>query len=106
MKIAVDEETRNLDLPWHDCRENATNERADYRAAVSRDEFQTPPANFRLNWLPSNARGIGYGYYDYTGLAYYEGWLYPVWQDNSNSTEDNPDGSNNALDIYVAGIPY
>jgi hypothetical protein len=105
-RIAVDEGTGNVAVSWYDCREDPSNETADYWAAVSRDEFQTPPANFRLTWLPSNARGLGYGYYDYTGLAYYEGWLYPVWQDNSDSTEDNPDGSNNALDIYVAKIPY
>jgi hypothetical protein len=106
--MAMDDETGNVAVSWYDCREDPNNERADYWAAVSRDEFQTAPANFPLNWSSSNARDLSQGYFDYTGLAYYEGWVYPVWQDNSNSTGDNPDGNccNNALDIYVAKIPY
>jgi hypothetical protein len=114
--MATQDETGNVAVSWYDCREDPNNERADYWAAVSRDEFQTAPANFPLNWLSSDARGpsnvspydLAHGYFDYTGLAYDEGWLYPIWQDNSNSTGDNPDGDccNNALDICVARIAY
>lgn len=45
------------------------------------------------------------GYFDYTGLAFSAGWLYPVWSDNSNSTGNNPDGTSR-LDIVTCRFAY
>ena len=52
-----------------------------------------------------------YDYFDYTGLAYYGGYFYPAWADNSISTGNNPDCPpyNNPtwqMDIYVARVKY
>ena len=41
---------------------------------------------------------------DYTGLAFHGGIMYPSWADSSNSTGDNPDGTNAGLDVYVAAV--
>ena len=41
---------------------------------------------------------------DYTGSAFHGGVLYPSWADNSNSTGDNPDGTQTTLDVYVAAV--
>jgi hypothetical protein len=41
---------------------------------------------------------------DYTGLDFFDGKLYPVWADNSNSTGDNPDGTLSRFDIYTAQV--
>ena len=42
---------------------------------------------------------------DYTGLAFHNGLMLPLWADNSNSTGDNPDGRLNQLDQYTARVP-
>jgi hypothetical protein len=39
---------------------------------------------------------------EYTGLAFSAGRFYPIWSDNSNSTGDNPNGVDSALDLYTA----
>lgn len=41
---------------------------------------------------------------DYTGSAFHGGVLYPSWADSSNSTGDNPDGTQATLDVYVAAV--
>jgi hypothetical protein len=43
----------------------------------------------------------GFDFGDYAGLAFQGGNFYPIWSDNSNSTSDNPDGTNRSLDIYT-----
>jgi hypothetical protein len=48
-----------------------------------------------------------FDYFDYTGFAYYGGYFYLAWVDNSNSTGNNPDTStNNAMDINVPKVRY
>jgi hypothetical protein len=76
--------------------------------AVSRDGFarMTAPKNFRLNPVSSLASpSCGGHYYDYSGLAFHGGWLYPVWGDLSNGTGDNPDGTSKP-DILVCPLPF
>lgn len=41
---------------------------------------------------------------DYTGSAFHGGVLYPSWADSSNSTGDNPGGTNSTIDVYVAAV--
>jgi hypothetical protein len=45
-----------------------------------------------------------FDYGDYTGLAFHNGAFYPIWADNSNSTNDNPNGANRALDLYTSQV--
>jgi len=48
-------------------------------------------------------------YYDYTGLAYYGGYFYSAWADNSNNPTGNPDVTNNVvygMDIFVGKVRY
>ncbi len=41
---------------------------------------------------------------DYTGVAFHNGYFYPIWADTSNSTNDNPNEANRALDVYTARV--
>jgi hypothetical protein len=45
-------------------------------------------------------------YYDCTGLAFYGGFFYSTWADNSNTTTNNPDPNDYGMDIYVAKVQY
>ncbi len=45
-----------------------------------------------------------FDYGDYTGLAFQTGFFYPIWSDNSNSTGNNVNGANSALDLYTAAV--
>ncbi len=47
---------------------------------------------------------VKFDFGDYTGLVYTNGILYPVWSDNSNSTNNNPDGVFRAMDIYTSKV--
>ena len=41
---------------------------------------------------------------DYSGLVFNGGIFYPCWGDNSNSTHDNPEGTQTTLDAYTAAV--
>lgn len=45
-----------------------------------------------------------FDYGEYTGLVYHNGWFYPIWADNSNSTNDNINGMWRALDLYTDAV--
>jgi hypothetical protein len=45
----------------------------------------------------------GFDFGDYDKMDFANGVFYRTWADNSNSTGDNPDGTN-ALDIYTAAV--
>jgi hypothetical protein len=64
-------------------------------------------ANVRISAGVSNATDSGNGidYGDYIGLCFFGGIAHPAWADNSNSTENNPDGTLHQLDIYTAAVP-
>jgi hypothetical protein len=57
-----------------------------------------PPTGTQYQIVPSYT----FDYGEYTGLAFYNGTFYPVWPDNSNSTNNNPDGGNTTLDLEQA----
>ncbi len=45
-----------------------------------------------------NNAGVGL----YMGLAFFDNSLWPAWADNSNSTNDNPNGQYNGFNVYIA----
>jgi hypothetical protein len=100
-RVAVDANSGKVAVSWYDCRLSGSNSSAHFFAAVSKDSFATAPVNFQLN--PSSSSGPDFR--DYTGLYYYNGVVYPAWQDKSNHPGTNPDGTTK-LDCYVAKIPY
>lgn len=108
-RIAVDQASGNVAVSWYDCRDDTNNVRTRVYAAVSTDGGQTFSPSFPLEPGSSSAAGVPlprpYDYFDYTGLAYFGGYFYAAWADNSNSTGDNPDGTSE-MDIYVAKVPY
>ena len=113
-RLAVDQNTGKVAVSWYDCRNDPDpttgNKKTHFFAAVSTDGFASAqPRNFQLNPLQSNATITdlgGGGYKEYVGLAYFKGFLYPVWIDNSNSTGDNPDGTLSKFDVYIGKVPY
>jgi hypothetical protein len=107
-RLAVDQLSGYVAVSWYDCRKDPANTRAWFFATVSRDGFasSTPPRNFQLNPTGSLATLVDWAhYYDYSGLAFYRGWLYPVWGDLSNGTGNNPDGTSKP-DILVCPLPF
>lgn len=104
-RVAVDPATGNVAVSWFDARLAPNNDRVHFFAAVSRDGFATRPRNFQLN--PAASNGLVYGWFwDYTGLAYDGGVLYPAWPDNSNYPFGNPNGTFDKYDTHVARVRY
>jgi len=114
-RIALDPTTGNIAVSWHDCRNDSgsgpgdrdhlPNTDAQFYASVSVDGGVTflPNAKVSAGTSAQAAANSGIDYGDYTGLAFYGNNFYPVWADNSNSTGNNPDGTN-LFDIYTARI--
>jgi hypothetical protein len=116
-KIALDATTGNVAIAWYDARNDlGDNGRGDTNgrpnddvmiyAAVSQDGGNTLERNRRLSAGASNDDGArsGVDYGDYSGFAFFNGKLYFSAADNSNSTGDNPDGTLNHFDLYVAPL--
>ena len=63
-------------------------------------------ANFQISTGTSDddTAGSGVDYGDYTWADSFGNTLHPVWSDNSNSTGDNPDGTNSRFDVYTAAV--
>jgi hypothetical protein len=75
--------------------------------SIAPQTWTTPPAagaayQILLISPPNTVYMSDYG--DYTGVAFYGGVFYPVWVDNSNSTNDNPNGTSGWLDLYTARL--
>lgn len=116
-RIAVDQTSGNLAVSWHDCRNDTGVVGPDSTNGTANDDaqfFATFSTTFGASFLPnvkvsagtSNAaaaaNGIDYG--DYTGLAFHAGRAFPIWADNSNSTNNNPNGALSRFDIYTAQL--
>jgi hypothetical protein len=118
-KIAIDNTTGKVAVGWYDARNDLSagspgdtdrkvNDDVEYYAALvtpaSYGLLVSP--NVQVSTSPSNAAaaqsGIDLG--DYTGLDFHQGVVHPLWFDNSNSTNDNPDGTLKDLDAYTANI--
>lgn len=85
-RLAVDQITGKVAVFWYDCRRDSSNVKTHVFAAVSTDGFATLPRNFRLNPLQSDSNVAAKDYKEYIGLAFFKGFFYPAWLDNSNST--------------------
>jgi hypothetical protein len=113
-RIAVDQSSGKVAVSWYDCRaDTGSNRKTQVYAAVSSDGGVTFSANnlqleagqSDINAIDPDWQSLGYGYFDYTGLAFYGGYFYSAWADNSNTTTNNPDVTS-GMDIYVAKARY
>jgi len=119
-KIAVDQATGDVGVSFHDARNDlpgdpdGPNNDAQLFGSRSTDGGLTFEPNFLVSAGTSDEDGaeppapccadLDYG--DYTGLAFFQGTLRPVWADNSNSTNDNPDGTLTRFDVYTASVSF
>ena len=117
-KISLDPTTGKLAVVWYDSRadlgaggtgdtDGVPNDDAQFWGAFSTNAGVWFTANIQISSGTSNshASGNGIDYGDYDGLSFYGGVAHPAWSDNSNSTENNPDGALHQLDIYTAAVP-
>jgi hypothetical protein len=116
-RMSLDPTTGNIAVAWYDARNDLgnhgpgdTNGRPNDDVTVygsySKDGGVTFAPNTRISRGVSNSadanNGIDFG--DYEGMAFFGGFYFYVWADNSNSTGDNPDGKLHQLDLYTARV--
>lgn len=116
-RISLDSTSGNIGIAWYDARNDkgdhgfgdtngVPNDDIMIYATVSRDGGNTFLPNIRLSAGASNDNpahsSVDYG--DYSGFNFYGGKFYFAAADNSNSTGDNPDGTLNTFDLYVAPV--
>jgi hypothetical protein len=117
-RIAVDQTSGRVGMSWYDARNDkgsgsgstnrVVNDDTQMWAVVGRPSATglTMGKNFRVSKGTFNAdkanNSIDLG--DYTGLAFANGVMWPVWADNSNSTGNNPNGKLRGLDLYTARV--
>ncbi|HEX8649867.1 MAG TPA: outer membrane beta-barrel protein [Pyrinomonadaceae bacterium] len=102
-RIAVNSDSGNIAICWHDARNSATNTAAQtFCAIANRNNF--PSAFIGGNHLVSDgsstSNGVGIEFGDYAGLTYFKGMAHPIWADISNSTGNNPD-TTTGFDAYT-----
>ncbi len=110
--LAVDNKTGLVGVSWMDARNSPNNNFAQSYAAVSTDYGQTFLPNVRISSGTSNQAGgdtpdpplgdLDFG--DVSGLAFNNRKMIVSWADNSDSTNDNPNGPGDAFDIYTATV--
>jgi hypothetical protein len=116
-KISLDPTTGLVGVAWYDCRNDKgdhgfgdtngiPNDDAMIYSTVTRDGGNTFAPNRLLSASASNASDAASStdYGDYSGFNFYGGKMFFVAADNSNSTGNNPDGTLNTFDLYVAPI--
>jgi hypothetical protein len=105
-KLAVDQGTGQLAVTWLDCRNDAVNNvNTEMFGTVSLDGGVTFLPNVQIAAQPSTSapsRPDEYG--DYSGVAFVAGKFFADWPDNSNSTNDNPNGAGNLANLYTASV--
>jgi hypothetical protein len=116
-RMSLDPTTGNIAVAWYDARNDLgnhgpgdtngqPNDDTTIYGSFSKDGGLTFAPNTRISRGVSNSadshNGIDYG--DYEGMAFYGGFFFYAWADNSNSTGDNPDGKLHELDIYTARV--
>jgi BNR/Asp-box repeat len=115
--IAVDQGTGNVAVSWYDARgdlgaggpgdtDGVPNDDVQIWATYSKDGGATFAPNFQVSQGTSSVNGAEsfFDFGDYTHAAFESGTFYPAWSDNSNSTDDNPDGTLHQLDLYTAKV--
>ncbi len=117
-KIALDQTNGDVAVTFYDARNDTGGgpSATDIDGTANNDVtlFATWSLNGGANWAANvavaDAPTDGYDTNggqelgDYTGSAFHGGVLYPSWADSSNSTGDNPDGTQATLDVYVAAV--
>jgi hypothetical protein len=119
-RIAVDPTSGKVAASWYDCRADTNNNvKTQLYAAVSRDGGATFSSNNLRLETPDrsdatllnagncilNGYGLGVHYGDYTGLAFYGGYFYSAWADNSTNAPGNLDGAC-GMDVNVIKVQY
>lgn len=67
-------------------------------------ELRTQPRPTGMGLPPFPARSYDFDFGEYTGLVFHDGWFFPIWADNSNSTGDNINGLLRAFDLYTDAV--
>jgi hypothetical protein len=104
--ISVDQTSGKVAVTWYDTRDSGpANNFAEVWGTVSDDGGVDFLPNVKISAGMSDAVRVdnGFDFGDYDKMDFYNGVFYRTWADNSNSTGDNPDGTN-ALDIYTAAV--
>jgi hypothetical protein len=115
-KLALDQATGFLAITWYDCSlDQGAGGIGDTNGVVNDDAMlwvalsANGGASVRTKRISAKAsndndanNGIDYG--DYEGLAYFSGYIYPAWADNSNTAGTNPNGTLHQFDIYTIKI--
>lgn len=101
-KIASNPLSGNIAVCWHDARNSASNTAMQVFCSIATPTGMTPTfiPNGQVGDGASTSNGTGVEFGDYSGLAYFQGIVHPVWGDTSNSTADNPQGTGN-FDAYT-----
>jgi hypothetical protein len=104
-KIALDPTSGNIAVVWYDCRNSAANNREELWGTVSMNGGVSFLPEVKISAGSTSGVGMGGGNElgDYIGLDFYNGVFHPAWDDDSNSTGDNPNGTTN-LDYYTAAV--
>lgn len=109
-RIAVDPTTGLVGISWYDCRNDASaDNEAQVYAAVGTPtatgvDFSSPNFPITSGLSKASASPDANDFGDYAGLAFFGGVLRPAWADNSDSTGDNPNGSDNAANACAAAV--
>lgn len=100
-KIAVNSDSGNIAVCWHDARNSGTNTAMQEFCTTASRMDATPifQPNAQVSDGASTSTGAGVEFGDYSGLTYFMGFFHPIWADTSNSTANNPDGTAN-FDAY------
>jgi len=130
-KIALDPTTGNLAIVWYDARNDdgsgtdgqrdlIPNDEAELWGTLSLDGGLSFVPNFKISAGMSSAplaegdkcanppdpekdpNDYCFDYGDYIGLDFFNNTIRPVWADNSNSTNDNPNMP--SFDAYTVGL--
>ncbi|HZL35933.1 MAG TPA: hypothetical protein VFC78_11525 [Tepidisphaeraceae bacterium] len=119
-RLAVDPASGAVGLTWYDARNDTgdpstgggtdarPNDEPQFWGAVGTPTAQgvafSPNFPVTTAFSDTNITNDANDFGDYTGLAFNNGNLRPVWADNSNSTGDNPEKIHSGLDIYTSQI--
>jgi len=104
-KIASNPLSGNVGVCWYDARNSATNTAMQVFCTIAnRDFFPAfigPNVQISDGASTSSANPNQFG--DYSGLAYFQGAMHPIWGDTSNSGGLNPNGTTE-FDAYTDRI--
>ena len=106
-KLALDPVTGNIAIVWYDCRNSAANNRVELWGTISTNSGVSflPEVKISAGSTSGVGKGGGNELGDYIGLDFYNNVFRPCWADDSNSTGNNPNGTNE-LDYFTAAVTY